>query len=339
MFKFWKKEIKTDDLAQLSEEDIQKKLYGTYKPGTLGKVIKVDEEVKGLDEEEGHGDEIEPDLFSDINSLGKLQGEIKADIEEDTSEEITTEVEDLAVGAGLEDSVSSLKNDESQPILEDDDLLQIDFNKEEDTFLEPTDHLASIKVTLEEIWDKLRGIGVKYFIISGGILIGVILGFNIISSYVRDNDSGKVVVVNEKREISPSVKASVVPPTSKITSQAPAARDVVTQMVELEGGAITPASTGGVGDETSVEVTDLPAYTVQICVSNKLDATEKLVDDLRGAGLDSFYRRHTTRRGRELFFVYVGQFKNKEDANVAMKHYRTVDQLSKYDDSFVTNLK
>ena len=107
---------------------------------------------------------------------------------------------------------------------------------------------------------------------------------------------------------------------------------MVAQPVTLPGGAVTTASSGGSVADSSSSLATAPKYTVQICVSNDIGATDRLVADLKDGGYDAFYRKHTTRTGRELYFVYVGQFVTREEANIAMRHYRTVDGLKKYND-------
>ncbi|MBN1493956.1 MAG: SPOR domain-containing protein [Candidatus Omnitrophica bacterium] len=331
MLKFIKKQTKEGSgLAQLSEEDIQKKLYGAYKPGTLGKVIKVNEETEDIS---GEGEElnIEPDLFSDVTSLEVDKSAQTASPIEDASEEIITEPADLIARGTKKQKVVIEKPAEIKENADDDDILQIDFNKDEDAmFLAPSERFASVKVTLEEIWDKIKGMGAKFFIISGGIFVGIILGFNLISSYVTDRNNTEVVVVNEKRP------APVI--AQKNTPKKEPIREVVSQSVELPAVTVKPA-TSDTGSSRSVTAVAAPKYTVQICVSNKLDATESLVAELKDAGYAAFYRDHTTRTGRELYFVYVGQFATRDEATIAMNHYRTVDKLKKYNDSFVTNMK
>lgn len=342
MLNFFKKQSKRDssNMAQLSEEDIQKKLYGTYKPGTLGRVIKVSDEA--LEETaRGHQhDGLEQDLFSDMNSLGVSSDTKSVPVVDDASEEIITEQEDLEIVQKPDVKTIKTKAESVQPIVNDEDLLQIDFGKEEDTlFLKPVDRFASVKVTLEEMWDKLRGMGLKFFIISGGLLVGIILGFNIISSYVQHGKDEEVVVINEKRQVAPPLaeKATVSKPMA-VTAPAEA-REVLKQSVVLPSIKVTPSSSADQSVVAPRSVAGVAEYTVQICVSNKADASQALVADLKDAGFDAFYSKHTTKTGRDLFFIYVGQFAKQEDAAVAMKHYRTVPKLKNYNDSFVTKIK
>ncbi len=339
MLNFFKKQLKRDSsMAQLSEEDIQKKLYGTYKPGTLGRVIKVGEEPVVEASPASQDDELEPDLFSDMNTLSASNDAKTAPVIDDASEEIITEQEDVASKPQQGAKVSKGKDEAVQPIVDDDDLLQIDFGKEEDTlFLKPSDKFASVKVTLEEMWDKLRGLGPKFFIISGGILIGVILGFNMISSYVQHEKDDKVVVVNEKRSMpSQPERASVPKPVPTVSPFG--TREVMTQSVTLPTVKVSSTTTKK-NEVIPKAVAAAEGYTVQICVSNNAEATKTLVSDLQDAGFDAFSSRQITKLGKELFLIYVGRFSKQEDATAAMKHYRTVPQLKRYSDSFVTKIK
>lgn len=336
MFNFFKKKTDADrNLNQLNEEEIQQKLYGSYKPGTLGKVITVHEEEQQdiIAAAETQPITDQPDLFSGI-----------VDVEEDAESEVplTVEIDQSAVSTlGVAKTASSFSADPVEEV-SDDELFQLDFDDKEDNTLfdDFSAGDSSFKIWFMEVTDHLRAHGLKYALITIAILVGFVLAFNLISSYIlssTNNDANK----KEESSIVSQVKSHPVQQPKK-TEEASVNREVVSiPVIRVEADKKVVA---GAGVETARETVTLTAvspvrYTVQICASNDLMATKKLVADLTASGYTAFYRQASASQSRNLFFIFVGQFASRGEANDALKQYRNVPLLKRYGDSFVTNVK
>ena len=80
-------------------------------------------------------------------------------------------------------------------------------------------------------------------------------------------------------------------------------------------------------------------YSMQICVYEDKERTEKLIDYFKSKGYYSFYKKITTRSGRVLFNVYIGQYENIQNANNAFNIFKKTDDYKKFSDSFVKWIK
>lgn len=318
MFDFGKKE-KLDSVKQLSEEDIQKKLYGAYKPGTLGRVIKASEEDAELQRKNEMKDD-GPTLFSEMDTIDIIPPQ-EGDAPQKTAADTTPVSGHAGKGTGLRQPEPMVPDDNEE------ELFQLDLHKEDSrSFTIEGDKYASFKLGFQEFLDSVRGFGLKYLFIGCVLFVLIILVFNIISSYLGSEER------SVKKE--PLVTTETTAPQEKMKRQVRAVTVVpaVSSAPEESNVAVPAAGNEPVATATKAR------FTIQVCVSNDRDATEKLVGSINDTGLDAFYKKTITRSGKQLYFVYVGRFAARADADAALRKYRAVPVLKKYDDSFVTSI-
>jgi cell division septation protein DedD len=80
-------------------------------------------------------------------------------------------------------------------------------------------------------------------------------------------------------------------------------------------------------------------YSVQLCLSDDIAASEGVIDELRAKGYEGYIRKIRGSRGNELYQIFVGRYKSSAQAQKVLQELRQDTEMKIYDDSFVRTSK
>ncbi len=170
-----------------------------------------------------------------------------------------------------------------------------------------------------------------YYGIIGGVLaliLVVTLGITFFGSRSADEIKNKNVVsilvpeTADAEEKDTSISKPISAQSSGITENE----------IKDSGGAMPPPA--------PIAPANLPkSYSVQLCLSDDIKASEKVIDDLRAKGYEGYIRKIRGSRGNQLYQIFIGHYKTSSDAQKALKELRADSQFKIYDDSFVRTAK
>jgi len=95
----------------------------------------------------------------------------------------------------------------------------------------------------------------------------------------------------------------------------------------------TPPLTPAAGGNTN------KAYSIQLCISNDIEATRKLITNLEAKGYQAYMRNVRGSQGNPIYQIFVGRYASHSEADGILSKLRQDTQFKTYDDSFVRILK
>jgi cell division septation protein DedD len=169
----------------------------------------------------------------------------------------------------------------------------------------------------------LKKIRPQYLIAAGGVLVGLVIIFQLIAFGVKKIQS---------------LPPESVPAHEQNNSEE---KEPVRRVIQK---AVTPAAS--VSERSAAEPTNPPsvnppgtsaakAYTIQLCLSDNLQASEGLIQTLKGKGYEAYYRKIRGSRGNDLYQIFVGRYPSSSEAQNVLKRLRQDEAFKNYDDSFV----
>jgi hypothetical protein len=198
------------------------------------------------------------------------------------------------------------------------------------SFPPASESLSTIKKTSLETWEELRKgflnflstlpkLPIRYFLIG-------FLGLALIAGVVSMFSFKKAPSISEDI---PAVQAPVQKTVKvKLEKKAP-----------LSAAVQTPLPAGVPGPELegtgSAAPTGEKFYTVQLCLSDNLEATQVLLEKLKARGYEAYAKKIKGTRGNLLYQTFVGKYPNSSDAQSTLKQLRSDADFKMYDDSLV----
>lgn len=303
MFKFLSRK-KEENLTPLSEEEIQKKLYGGNQNQSMG-----------LEAPKGDENRVELGRTVETEEIKELKGvEIKEEGEVDL----------------FSFSESLKKSKAHQEII-----------KETSDRTQNSEEVHQASVSKKRTWPegkKIRGI---FLGILGTSLSLLILSFFLSRIFavgsrpIENGESSISGVSSGKASASKPIEPS---PVVKIRPS-PLGGDL--PLKRPERSVTGPAALSEGNDRSEERKPSLPLqrfFTLQLCVYENEELTRSVVKRLRSRQLDSFYTPVTTRRGRSLFQVFVGRFGSFSEAQLYLERLKKSNALQDYPDSFIRPL-
>ncbi len=185
--------------------------------------------------------------------------------------------------------------------------------------------LERSKVFFEAVVLLLKKVPPQYYVITGSAVVLVFVFFQVVTlgfkkmhaAHPRSQASDLQGTATAKR---PPVKLPIekaAPPSESASVPQPAA------VIPPAGPPEPPAAPA------------VKSYTVQLCLSDNMDASQVLIDTLKLKGYEAYFRKVKGSRGNELFQIFVGGYPTSAEAQSALKELRGDAEFKKYDDSFV----
>lgn len=346
---------KDDEMKPLSEEEIQKKLYGSYIKTDATITDESHEEAekeiqKGAEEEEHTESDIKPavqsvevftlteqDLFSSHTKTSEDDQRVrieKPEIDSISETENNIASEDTMTSEDLEDHLVSEQQQEetvayaidpqqTSPVVEE----QV---KQEKAGEALKNFISSLKIDVGEFFDRVKSISPMLVGVLVGIVVLLIVGFNIWSKYNSETDVSSIsapVVVAASRLANNELPLAETTVESRV-SRLPERPVKITRVLQPETDSnLTPPA---------VNQEELNSfYSIQICVYEDTDRAEHLVSKLKGLGFDAFYKKVVSRSGRVFYTVFTGRFAERAQATEAFESFKKSDIFKSFPDSFI----
>jgi cell division septation protein DedD len=142
----------------------------------------------------------------------------------------------------------------------------------------------------------------QYLLAAGGILLGVVVVFQLAAFGIKKMNSRSLPASPALEEQTPERREPV--------------RRVIQRIAVPADGPVNPAP-----PVPPVSTTE-KVYTVQLCLSDNLQASEGLIQTLEGKGYEAYYRKIRGSRGNDLYQIFVGRFPSSSEAQTALKRLR-----------------
>lgn len=210
-------------------------------------------------------------------------------------------------------------------------------------------YTSSFRIDFAEFIDKMKAFLPMFILVTVIVSVAGLVGFNIwIREKNRSQEADIVPAVAAVRSDSDSIAVVAAEPKSNITQSVSRRAEVTVTPVKTavvnNSASSSQISSNPTGEssisEPVTEVKELSSYySIQICVYEDVERTEKLVAEFEKAGFESFYRKVTTRSGRTLFTVFIGKYAESSQANRAFAQFKKTKHYQQFSDSFIKWLK
>ncbi|MBU1862792.1 MAG: SPOR domain-containing protein [Candidatus Omnitrophica bacterium] len=348
------KKKETVEMKPMTEEDIQRKLYGSYKGGSQYFLTGAQAHTKEMASSLNEKNELEAEEAlapaEELFSFGKDEGgEIGVRFEEPGYQE------SFDKPAHKEDSLHMSPLELDEHIWEESkssETVQATFKENIKPSIPSTlrrdtrsqnelvkDFVSSLKIDLAEFVDKIKGIpsGVIIAIITG--IVFFIIIFNIWSRANRDSSFSSSLpsppTTTAVRDGAPlqRVSSESASPQSEIADASDT--DRVSEVMPL----IASTRVQEPPPSESMGAVISSFYSVQVCVYEDALRAENLTGAFKKTGEDSFFKKITTRSGRDLYTVYLGHFGTLDQADIYFNKFRKSETFRRFPDSFIKYIK
>jgi len=182
--------------------------------------------------------------------------------------------------------------------------------------------LAKLQAAFGQVVVILKKVPLTYYAVAGTSLVLIVLFFQMVTLGFRR--------MHAAHRVKPAAQQVASPVRSDVSQPAEAPRGLSAESADSKNEtpeALTPP--------TPPVVQAAKAYTVQLCLSDNVAASQKLIDGLKAKGYEAYYRKIRSSHGNELFQIFVGRYPSSSDAQATLKTLRQDSEFKGYDDSFV----
>ncbi len=344
---------KDDGFKLLTEEEIQKKLYGEYKPGNA----KLVDESVVAQKNSDKSDKYEQSIRRKVKVIDGNSGEKEKTFskEKESDNDLFSYLnETFSASAGVENFQSIDANESNKKAVSNISIEMPDENKNKysavmekkesvtaTNYASPYDseenYLSSLKIDLMEMASKLKK-KLPYILALIGILFVVlVVSFNIWTRNTGEPEKNvrRYAVGNEKRDSMQMPEKEVYHERAVVVSKVSGGDAVPVK----KNGALPEKEKSGAHSEEAAGVKNYH-YTLQVCTYYNEDMAENLVAKLKDKGYDAFFiKEKTRRRGKNKYSVVIGRYVTSKEATKALNDFKNTKEYKTFSDSFIKWIK
>ncbi len=117
-----------------------------------------------------------------------------------------------------------------------------------------------------------------------------------------------------------------------------ATKDQPTKEIPLPAAAIPPASPAAKEPTPGTPVGAQDPYVIQVCTYASEADANKLIEELKGQQITSFFQSSTRSSGKTFYLVFLGRYKDLREAQARLKEFRSKTISKSFPDSFIRTL-